>query len=194
MFGGISGNYTNAAFKYNLLTNTKTSIANLPGKYYYQGAIAVGTDIYLFGGRVEGGSGSVLNTPCLKYDILTNTYTTFNKYKYLQYHSDFSPVLVNNENGQEIYIMVGGTISGGDYYGGRIMVLSLGTKSYDKDNAIILVQNQDYKFTTEIFDSNIINGLQYEFNDVYYYTQQDGLDNSIPTYYGDGTQWIKFKN
>ena len=72
--------------------------------------------------------------------------------------------------------------------------MTLVPKSYDKDNAIILSQNPDYKYTTELVESDVINGLQYEFNDVYYYTQEGGLDNTIPTYYGDGTQWIKFKN
>lgn len=44
---------------------------------------------------------------------------------------------------------------------------------------------EDYTDGTHIFKTG--------FNDVLYY-HNDNLDDSLPTYYGDGTKWIKFKN
>ena len=127
---------------------------------------------------------------CYKYNVSTNTYTKLTDMpKVFTYGQT---VLLDVDGGKEAYLF-GGT-NGTTATSKNISVYTLIPKSYDKDNAIILSQNPDYKYTTELIESDVINGLQYEFNDVYYYTQQDGLDNTIPTYYGNGTSWVKFKN
>jgi hypothetical protein len=68
-----------------------------------------------------------------------------------------------------------------------------GTKEFD-DNSLILLENANtYKavlYNSDIFDTQ----PKYAFGNIYHYTTEGGLDNTIPTYYGDGTQWVKFKN
>ena len=71
--------------------------------------------------------------------------------------------------------------------------MSMIPKTY-VDKSILIANNDFNTYTTELVESDVINGLHYKFNDVFYYTQEDGFDATIPTYYGNGTQWIKFKN
>ena len=40
---------------------------------------------------------------------------------------------------------------------------------------------------------HFINRMRFRFSDAFYYSKENGIDAAIPTYYGDGTQWIKFK-
>ena len=78
------------------------------------------------------------------------------------------------------------------------LVLSLGadTSSYD-ENTIVVVQGQ-YKlnpYNINLFSLPETKGgkLCWSFADVYPHKDGELLTN-IPSYYGDGTQWIKFKN
>ncbi len=66
---------------------------------------------------------------------------------------------------------------------------------YDR-NAIVIVQAQARAASihTQLWDSVFTGRFLYMFYDVYYYNKTTGLNNSLPTYYGDGTKWIKFKN
>ena len=51
------------------------------------------------------------------------------------------------------------------------------------------------RYETELFSNDIFDvPAKYKFKDVLYYTTQGGLETDIPTYYGNGTQWVKFKN
>jgi len=61
------------------------------------------------------------------------------------------------------------------------------------DKSIVLLNGSSYKtqlFTSELVDSSVKNS----FNDVWLYEDGTGLLTDIPSYYGDGTQWINFKN
>ena len=85
----------------------------------------------------------------------------------------------------------------------RVEIYSMTCKEYD-ENTIILNKTNDVNgvYYTELI--SIPNGkvtdfnygthrLATGFNDVLYY--HDGeLDNTLPTFYGDGRQWVKFKN
>lgn len=179
---GQSG-YATKAVKYNITNNAWSSISATPTQITAGYAVAYENNIYLFGSA--NSSGTNYGKYCYKYNIINNTYTQLTDVP--KTYAIGTSILIDTENGKEAYLFGG---NGGSY----VQVMTLLPKSYDRNNAIILSQNSDYKYTTELVESDVINGLQYEFNDVYYYTQQDGLDNSIPTYYGNGTQWIKFKN
>ena len=64
-----------------------------------------------------------------------------------------------------------------------------------EDNSILIEQGITNNYNTQLLSSdNIINRLLFLFDDVAYYSTENGLNKTIPTYYGDGTQWIKFKN
>ena len=77
-------------------------------------------------------------------------------------------------------------------------VLPLSTKEYT-DKSIVINQgkyNSSF-YEIELFLSDIISNnypAKYLLVDAWYYTTQDKIDDTIPTYYGNGTSWIKIKN
>lgn len=75
----------------------------------------------------------------------------------------------------------------------RNLSIVLPFQTFD-DKAIVI--NNGTKYNTQITpSSDMIQGrITNGFDDVYYNTIESGLDDTLPTYYGDGTQWIKFKN
>ena len=117
-----------------------------------------------------------------KYDIINNTYTKLDDTPYKVYA--VRPLKIGNN----VYIYPTG--SAGIR---RWLILSMSAKEYE-DNSIVIAQDSSNRYNTELLSSSVENGLQTYFNNVYYYTTTDGLIDTIPTYYGDGTQWIKFKN
>lgn len=65
--------FYNDAAKYNLLTNTWATIANMPVPCAFHGTAAIGTDIYLLGGY--GASDFIVTKKMYKYNTLTNTWS-----------------------------------------------------------------------------------------------------------------------
>ena len=74
--------------------------------------------------------------------------------------------------------------------------------SIDNVNASKIVIYQNPSNDTGIYATNFISGVPITgennkfpsgFDDVYYIDDSGNVEES-PTYYGDGTQWIKFKN
>lgn len=63
-----------------------------------------------------------------------------------------------------------------------------------EDNSIVIKQGTIY--STQIIPSpqEISGRIVNKFDDAWHNTRENGLNNTIPTYYGDGTSWIKFKN
>lgn len=62
-----------------------------------------------------------------------------------------------------------------------------------EDKTIVLLNGSTYKtqlYSNELVDSSV----KYPFSDVWLYEVVTGLITDIPSYYGDGTQWINFKN
>lgn len=74
--------------KYDVQQNIYTELATLPSKFYNGSVVAIGTNIYILGGRYN-------STQNIKYDTLTNTYTELKKIPYG--FSNGSAVVVNNE-------------------------------------------------------------------------------------------------
>lgn len=75
----------------------------------------------------------------------------------------------------------------------RNCAITIPYKTFEDKSVII---NQGTKYGTQIASvSNTIDGrLVNRFDDVWYHTLQTGLDNDMPIYYGNGSEWIKFKN
>ena len=183
LFGGYY--YKRYTYKYNILTNTYTQLANIPYDFYNGGvAVVIGTDIYLF-----GGSGN--NTGFYKYNTLTNTYTQLTNIPYNFYYG--AAVVI----GTDIYLFGG---NGGKT---KTRIYHIQTKTYNTDNTVIIAQGRKSTGTTyntgyavKLLNTTFDEGFEplYGVVDAWFYTTQDGVDTTIPTYYGDGTQWIKFKN
>lgn len=165
-------------YKYDTLTDTITKLSN-------QSAFnveAIGTDIYLFD-KVKDENNNYY-TATYKYDITTDTYTQLTNIYNYDYVCDTTNISV--VIGTKIYLFGGSTDDDS-----KVAVLQT-SMSFD-DKSIVLLNGNTYKtqlFTNDIVDSSV----KYPFNDVFYYTTQDGLDGTMPVYYGDGTQWINIKN
>ena len=175
LFGGgeSSSSYRQYTYKYDTLTDTYTMLTDIPYKFYAGSAVAVGTDIFLFGDGLYAAK-----QYAYKYDTLTDTYTQLSNIPYGFYQG--SSALVGNE----IYLF------GGNDYPTKVQVMTLPSADFE-DNSVVISQDAN-TYTTKLLsnDSNI----RTRFGDAWFYTTEDGLITTLSTYYGDGTNWIKFKN
>lgn len=181
----LGGSYTtnkNENYRYNTLTDTYTKLTNIPFKFVNGVAVNVGTYIYLL-----GSSYTTNHNENYRYNIVTNTYEKLTDAPYGVYSSG-----IGYANGR-IYIF-GGEISGTNQ-NARAFVLESDT--YEQDNLVVINQGKYgvVGYDVELFtNTKSLTPPVYSVADAYYYTIEGGLDDTIPTYYGDGTQWIKFKN
>ena len=77
-----------------------------------------------------------------------------------------------------------------------VLMLSINTKEYDNNTLVIRqgVSNSS-AVLTQLFSTPLQSGrMTYPLYNAIHYTTEGGANNALPLYYGDGTQWIKFKN
>ena len=164
--------YLKYCYKYDTLTGESTSMYALSSAsrdIYGCSATSVGTDIYLF-----GSGDKYYKTSCYKYDTLTDKLTYMPSIPYTT-----SECLAINMNDNKIYLLDGDKVS----------AFITNNKEYD-DNSVVISQGV-LKYATELVPNE--NNMLYYFYNVWHYTKETGLNNSIPTYYGNGTEWIKIK-
>ena len=167
LFG--AGSITNNCYKYDTLTDSYTKLANIPYNFIYGSAVSIETDIYLFGG--DGGY-----TTAYKYDTLTNSYTQLTNIPY-----DFA-------YGSAVSIETDIYLVGGYLNKTKVQVLTLQLKEFSNNSVIILQSSSKYK--TNIANYGIQNAKFY-YDKVYYQNENGELLNTIPTYNGNGTAWVK---
>lgn len=112
IFGGLNANYTviKNAYKYDITTNTFTSIANLPYYSHVPFVVAVGTDVYIIGGNGGNSTSTVKIAWNYKYDTLTNTYTRMSDLPYAAHNIKGISI------GTDIYIFGGSTTDAQNAY------------------------------------------------------------------------------
>jgi len=188
LFGGGSYNAYNKNYKYDTLTNTYTQLTNAPRQLQTNiiSAVNIGTDIYLF-----------VEKSLYKYNIPTDTWTQLDNPPH--YEPRDNTLVINGD----IYCCGYGynNTSGTTVYSG-IDIYRFNDKTYQTDNSLIIAQGRsgagktyNIGYATELVTINTLNTpLLYGLVDAWFYTTQGGLDDTIPTYYGDGTQWVNFKN
>ena len=179
LLGSKDSSNNTRAYKYNTLTDTYTQLTNIPYNFHSGSAVAIGTDIYLLGGYNS-------RTTAYKYNTLTNTYTQLTNIPYNFYYG--SAVAI----GTDIYLL------GGDSSKTNTRIYHLENKSYATDNSVIIAQGRTYNvgYSVKLFETEFESAYQplYGFADAWFYTIANGLDTTIPTYYGNGTSWVKIKN
>ena len=180
LFGGA--NNPSKVYKYNTLTNTYTQLADIPYNFYSSAAVVIGTNVYLL-----GSTNSSFNHYNYKYDTLTDTYTRLTDIPY-NFYSGAAVAI-----GTDIYLLGGANSSTTN------RKYHVENKTYVQNNSVIIVQGKTYDvgYNIKLFEvTDFEEDYQplYGFADAWFYTLQDGLITDIPTYYGNGTQWIKFKN
>lgn len=160
--------YSKYNYKYNIATNTYARVSDIPFSFNYGSAISVGNNIFLFGGN------SSKKTACV-YNTVTDTYQNIQNIP-----NDFSNgFAIYNES--KLYL----------FSQKKVQIMELPLKNFEHNSIVIDESSSNYE--TEIITTDVENGLHYKFKDIFFNTE-NGFDNTIPTYYGDGTQWIKFKN
>ena len=175
LFGGqgYNGNGANRAYKYNVITGNYTRLTDIPYSFVSGSAILVDSDILLIGGSQSG-----TNKYTYKYNILTNTYTRLSDTIY-SFASNKSTTMVN----QDIYL----------FYYTNVQVMTAKPKTYT-NNSIVIANNKTNKYSTQLIDTNVTNGLKYHFDNFWYATTDDNettFDTTIEKYYGNGTSWIQ---
>ena len=169
--------YAYYVYRYDTLTDTYTKLTNRADSTNrnFMGAVAVGTDVYLFGGGTS-------NRFAI-YDTLTDTYTIQSN---LPIGSNYFVAVYMSDN---IYLLSAGSDV-------KIQCLPLVTKSYKK-YSLVVAQGIYYNRTnlTELFtlanaETPVLNGIV----DAWYVNGDGEIETNLPTYYGDGTQWINIKN
>ena len=192
---GISGTGTPAeqakVYRYNTVDNTYTEITSVPLDCFtssYMNSILVGDNIYMF--SVNNSDYSISCN--YKYNIPTDTYTKLNNFDFTLKRS-WSLCYNSNEN--TIYAFGGDdtpTVA-------RKITLPIDISSIDA-NSIVLDKdvNQSGDMSFKLLNNfHIINDEEYlklYIKDALYYIGDNVFDNTIPTYYGNGTEWVKFKN
>lgn len=172
IFGGTdSGNYSKVG-KYDTTLNVFTALSDAPESFNMAAAVAVGPDIY-----IKPNSRSNF----YKYNISSDTYTAIPGSSYITYPAEVAI-------GTNVYTL-GESVN---------KCYHINSKTYELDNLVIISQGKHYAAgcSTELYDTDFDSNAQpiYWFVDAWHYTTADGLDTTSPTYYGDGTQWINFKN
>lgn len=180
LMGNNNTNGTKLCYKLDLTTKSFTRLADIP-YYCYEAAMRlVENKIYIFGGDSAKGNN---NYKFYIYDISTNAY---NEQSNLQY-----PV----RNGYSIYtnnkILLG--CKGREE--SHLQILEFPSSLKYDNNTIVIVNGNTYNTILLPYDRSIIEGnLLFSFLDIKYYSTEEGEIKTIPTYYGDGSKWIKFKN
>ena len=167
---------SNRIYKYDTLTDTYTQLSNIPFNCVRGEAVAIGTNIYSF-----------YNTYNYKYDTLTDTWTQLADVPHGNVESSTAAISVGNK----IYLF--GTASN-PYL---TQVYALENKTYEQDNLVVINQGKynNVGYEVELYNnSKDVTSPKYAFADAWYYTLEDGLETDIPTYYGNGTQWVNIKN
>lgn len=175
---GADSNDNSVSYKYDIDLNTFSAISASSIKQYGLATITVGNQIYMFGGSTSPFKNVRV------YNTTTDTYTNLANSTW-PFRNNYAVKIEEN-----VYFL-------GDNDSSKMRVYHLEDKSYD-NNTVVLAQGKTYSvgYNTKLIDTSFESNYQplYAFADAWFYTSENGLDNTIPTYYGDGTQWIKFKN
>ena len=208
IFGGFYNK--TKAYKYDTLTDTYTPLTDIPYNFYDSSAVVADSYIYLIGGNSDKN---------IRYNVSTNTYTVLSNLPYtISYNTNILKEGniyifggVNNDKkcykyniATDTYARLadipqthvgrnGGTIIGNYIYlfssYSIVQVFVFPTNNYTDKS--IIIETSSKRIETELIKTSAENGLPYGFSNFYYYTISEGFDREIPTYYGNGTQWIQ---
>lgn len=187
LIGGTGSPAITTVYAYDIATNTWQSRASMPQNSRNHTVVAVGTNIYLM-----GGTGTTAITNILIYDTIANTWKTGDTLPYqVYYHAS-----VYCENG--IYIM-GGTGPSPITHYTDVRKFNFTSKVYEEGTVVLYRTSEvsgNYKAELITPAKSMFTGVNIRllvpFDNVYMYVNST-LKESMPTYYGDGTKWVKFK-
>lgn len=177
----MGGGNSTTIYCYDTELKTWTTLPRIPFEFSNGSAVAVGTDIYVMGSDYS----ISVNKMFYKYDTVNSIWT---KLPDLQYEMA-NQISYYSDNG--IYTMGGTLVT-------KNIKFNFKSKVYP-DRTVILYRTNEYY---GVYKAELVTNAQQfggvntrmltGFDNVYMYI--DGtLKESLQTYYGDGTKWIKFK-
>ena len=118
-------------------------------------------------------------------DYTVTTYDNVNNIDNIQYEDSLLRRYMFKYDDVFYYV---NCVDGGNNY---FVPISITNKTYENNSIVILPGT---KYNTKLFNypSNVSGDNLDYFTDVWYYN--NGYINNIPTYYGNGTEWVKIKN
>lgn len=162
------------AFCFDLKTETYSNLPDVEGiSRMYDGTVLYYNGICY----ILDASGSGLYNTILTYDIETQTYGNIDVTNYPYSMGIFDENIAYLYGGSESVKMI-------------IPFLNFPVNSIIIDNSLDTYATK----LVEYDDANITGDIKTSFNDVIYNDLSGNIIQTLPTYYGDGTQWIKFKN
>lgn len=184
LFGGMSSSGNDTINRYITKYDPKADSYTTLGSYSYNSSylslrgyniVPIGSDIYVVGGYD--------NASFFKFDTITNT---LKRLPNLPVKHCFSPAGMIEMNGM-VYLYVWTS-----YYNKLVQRMTMNTRGYEVDNALIIEQVPNSKYKTELFSTgiNTLGTIKYEFDRVRPYTKANGRDITTPIYYGNGKEWI----
>lgn len=191
ILGGPKVSNNPVSYKYDTITNTYTKLNTPPttfssSSWYYNNE---SKKAYIFSPNDD-------SLGVYEYDVLTDSYTKMDVTLPYSFATSGNGIVEYNGN----LFMFGGN-------GGVSKVASIAldipiiNPPKNTDNAIVYINkdNSEGDYSCELFNTNKISTDISKYNTFYindlFYRDRDGVtDKSSPAYYGNGEEWIKFKN
>ena len=166
-----------SCYRFDIESNEITQLnSNIPFNVVDTRCVSYNTFIYLFGSSDSGSQ-----KKAYRYNTATNTFMQLDDIPHIFQFGHIGIV-------ENIIYIIGGVDSNK-----KVSKFVIPMQEFENNTLIISQANALYK--TQLYENEDIDGrLLYSFDDVKYNTTEDGLDDTLPTYYGTGTEWIKFKN
>lgn len=169
-------------YKYDINANSWTKLENANPdaiNFFRINALLLAPDIYIF---IEDADNNTTNI--YKFDTVTETISKVGTTPVKLYYYS---TIIFTENKLYTVSMLSSTSYNWN-------IADIKTIELNADNAVIIELGNGTYTTNILDDNNLVDGLPYSFDNVYYNSTSGGLDESLPTYYGTGTEWVKFKN
>ena len=174
---------------FDLTTNSYTSISSLDRIFgLSQGAVAgvYGGSVYTFVLRDETNWKGTITKGVFKINLLDFSYEDLTEQFF---NGDFSELLG--------FSFVNGSYYALDYNTSTLLIPQDSTSVQYDDSSIVIFQAPITKTEkqTALWTYPCLKGRMCQsFFDVYYYNKETGFNFTLPIYYGNGIEWIKFKN
>lgn len=180
--GPLVTSYDSNFNKYDTLTDTWTKVANMPLNLRAFGILAIGTCVYIFGGIINSW-GTASNT-IYKYDTITGTWSGVGS-MYSTYWG--LNAIYNNDI---LFLMGGYDTSRSDYVG---LNHSYSVKFTDLIKGVTIDQSY-FKYATQFLNAKgytSLGRITSQFKLAYLSVDGKIPKFNVPTYYGNGSNWVK---
>lgn len=180
----IGGQGSYCSYVYDTATNTYNDLAYTP--YVMFNHLCFGNEEYAF--LIGTETSGTYRSSITRYDITHNLFTS----KFMTLPHDLYNGGLAYLNG--IAYVVGGMASASAKHS-TIIEMEHDTLNYSITDGVVLANSDTHNaFKTELYTSGeTVNRLTYNLADANIVVNSI-IQNEIETYYGDGTQWVKFKN